>query len=139
MVFSSGRASQIGIIGGGQLALMLSDAAYRLGLNPISLAKNSFDPVAWAHPNSIFGSVLDEQALACLFSQVKHVIFENEFVDCSLLERVAAKWDCKFVPTLEVIAKVQDKLIQKSLFQDLNIPSAEFEILDENQSLASQV
>jgi 5-(carboxyamino)imidazole ribonucleotide synthase len=129
----------VGIIGGGQLALMLADAALRMGLKPMILVENSFSPAALAHRDIVCGASDDVAALDCFFSQASEVIFENEFVNCELLQKVGAKWGAQFLPRLEVISECQDKLNQKRLFQKLKLPSSEFIVLDDLQNPLSQL
>lgn len=120
----------VGILGGGQLALLLASAAGRLGLTPVVYAENSFSPAVAVCSNAVFGSLDDENALSWFFSQVSCVVFENEFVNCAVLERAAAPYSIQFFPKLEVIQNVQDKLRQKELFQELEIQTAPHLILD---------
>lgn len=125
----------VGIIGGGQLALMLANAAVRMGLRPVILTESSWDPAARAHPNAILGSAQDAGALALLFSQTDRILMENEFLDCGTLRAVQAGVRApseipRFFPSLEAIEKLQDKLEQKKILKALDIPSAEFKVLN---------
>ena len=129
----------VGILGGGQLALMLADSAIQMGLKPVVLAESSDSPAAQVCPDVVFGSLGDEQALFRFFSQVDQVIFENEFVDCALLKRIASGFGTQFFPSLEALCEVQDKLNQKRLLSRLSIPTAEFYVLDFQQNLKTQL
>jgi 5-(carboxyamino)imidazole ribonucleotide synthase len=131
MSFSSMNcdSKKVGIIGGGQLALMLTEAAIRMGLLPLILTEDAHSPISQCYPHFLCGTSRDEKALEQLFSQVHLVIFENEFVDCELLERVSRN-SSRFFPSLKVIATFQDKLKQKHLLQKLDIPNAKFRLLD---------
>ncbi|MEO5968789.1 MAG: 5-(carboxyamino)imidazole ribonucleotide synthase [Bdellovibrionia bacterium] len=133
------NANRVGILGGGQLSLMLADAAVKMGLKPIVLAENSSAPAALAHPGAVFGSIEDENVLRCLFSQVHTVIFENEFVNCDQLKKVAAPFDVVFSPNLDVIELMQDKLNQKETLKRLNIATADYAILDLSSHLEPQL
>ena len=120
------RENRVGIIGGGQLGLMLADAASRLGFKPIVLTEHSDDPAAFHHNEAILGSWKDPSVLERLFSQVKRVVFENEFIDCDLLRQVGSEFGIEFIPDLPAISLFQDKLKQKQLLKSLNIPTADF-------------
>jgi 5-(carboxyamino)imidazole ribonucleotide synthase len=117
--------ARIGILGGGQLSLMLADAAVRIGLKPVVFAQSADEPAFRAHPNGVLGSITDEAALSHFFSKIDIVVFENEFVDCEKLARAAQKHDVIFSPQLSTIALLQDKLQQKQVFGQLGIPSPE--------------
>src|SRR4051794_29437033 len=106
------KIQRVGILGGGQLARMLVEAALRLGLRPIVLAESPDDPAAQLCPETIFGSLDDRIVLQRFFAQVELAIFENEFVDTELLAEAAAG-RTEFMPPLETISKLQDKHSQK--------------------------
>ena len=123
------KQNKVGSIGGGQLGLMLADAAVPLGYKPVILAENADAPAAQVHRDVIIGAVEDRCVLDSLFAQVDRVVFENEFVDCEKLEQ-AAGGAIQFLPGLDVMRKIQDKLEQKILLRDLEIPSARYRVLD---------
>lgn len=126
---------QIGIIGGGQLALMLADAAERIGVTPIILAASPEDPAPQRHSGAVFGSAQDPKVLEQFFSQAQMVIFENEFVDCGILREAAKDLDIRFIPSLETLSLFQDKIQQKKLLNQAGVPTAEFFVL----GLADQI
>src|SRR5690348_2639238 len=80
----SGLFPKVGILGGGQLSLMLAAASRRMGVETIVLAESSDAPAArWGGP-SVFGSGKDVKVLNWFFFQTELVTFENEFVNCDL-------------------------------------------------------
>jgi 5-(carboxyamino)imidazole ribonucleotide synthase len=130
----------VGIIGGGQLARMLFEAAARLGVDARVLAASSDDPAAQLNPSAVLGGLSDRVALRRFLAQVSIVLFESEFADVALLEeileelRVAGLPVPRFVPGLEVIRTLQDKVSQKQLLGELGIPSAPFLVFDGNRA-----
>lgn len=106
---------RIGVLGGGQLARMLAEAAARLGLTPVIFTSAADDPASQIAPETVVGSTMDEAALASFFRSVPTVIFENEFVDVPLLARASEGAGVHFVPGLPTIARLQDKLEQKHI------------------------
>ena len=130
--------NRIGILGGGQLALMLANTAVRMGIRPLILVADLNCPVALFHSQVKVGSFRDPVILADFLSRVETVIFENEFVDCQVLADAAKPFDTQFIPALPVLALYQDKLKQKELFRRLKIPSSEFcQVLSESSNEAS--
>ena len=113
----------VGILGGGQLALMLAEAAVHLGVNPVIFTGKPSDP----------------QALKNFFSKVQLVVFENEFLDCQILAAAAEKLDVTFIPSLETIELLQDKLQQKNLLARLGIPTSPFEVAAQDEVPAAWV
>lgn len=101
----------IGILGNGQLAKMLLPAAKKLGVPAFALGE------------------ITPGTLKALFSRVSHVLFENEFLDCAMLRNSARGTKVEFMPKLEVLELVQDKLEQKKLLEKLKIATAPFKVL----------
>jgi 5-(carboxyamino)imidazole ribonucleotide synthase len=117
------NTEEVGILGGGQLARMLAQSALTLGLKPVIFSEDPRCPAADAA-----SAVVSD--LTALLARVSVVAFENEFVDCSLLQSacLAAKRDAAklFKPELATIQTLQDKLAQKNLLERLKIPTAPF-------------
>jgi phosphoribosylaminoimidazole carboxylase PurK protein len=112
-----------GILGGGQLAMMLREAADNL----------RFEPRVFS------GALSDEAQLKEFLSRCETVIFENEFVDCALLERASMGLERRpvFTPALGIIARVSEKLEQKKIFDALSIPSAPYVVWTESEKIVS--
>lgn len=122
------RADRLGILGGGQLARMMAEAAIRQGVQPVVLTGSPSDPAAVRVVDRITGSIDDDEALAALLARCDVVTIENEFVDVERLRAVAARFpDVRFLPALDAVAAVQDKLAQKQLFDRVGARSADFE------------
>lgn len=100
---------KIGILGAGQLASMLCEAA-----GPLSLSAQSFNQ-----------ALTNVDALKAFLSSCAVVTFENEFVDCALLESLASGRDL-FRPHLSVLRVLQNKLFQKQMMKRLHIPTSHF-------------
>jgi 5-(carboxyamino)imidazole ribonucleotide synthase len=103
-------APRLGILGGGQLALMLSDAATWLGFEPQVYRGG------WSEK--------DLPALTGFLSAVDIVGFESEFVPTDVLRKAAAGLKCRFLPDLDAMERMRDKLQQKAALATLNIPTS---------------
>lgn len=118
---------RLGILGGGQLARMLAQAAHRRGLEVSVLARGPRPPAAIEGVRIVRGDLEDEAALDALFATSDVVTLENEFVDLSKLRRVLQRHPgVPLRPGLKGLAVAQDKLQQKHVFQRLSLPTAEF-------------
>lgn len=122
----------IGILGGGQLARMLAEAALRAG-HRVSVTSTStptsaeVDGVQVLHCQQ--GDAIAVDAL--VKSGVSCITIENEFLDTSQIEQaLKAQSDVAFFPPIASIAVAQDKLQQKELFAALSIPAPTFEVID---------
>ena len=81
---------KLGIIGGGQLAWMMGDAANKLGVELIVQTPSPNDPAVSIAQDSIFAAVDDAAATEILATKCDIITFENEFVNLaalSLLEK----------------------------------------------------
>jgi 5-(carboxyamino)imidazole ribonucleotide synthase len=117
---------RVGILGGGQLARMLVEAALRLGLRPLVLAGAADEPAAQLCPAAVLGTWHDVPVMRRLFRQVECVTFENEFVPCETADEAARGTAVQFLPGLGAIFGLQDKIRQKEILARLGIPSAEY-------------
>ncbi len=127
-VFASG--TRVGILGGGQLARMLGQAALHLGLHPVVLAESRDSPAAQVCPEVILGGFESRSALRKLFSGVRAVVFENEFIDEKQIRSAARGLPCVFRPGLSTMSQLKDKIRQKQILTRLNIPTAPYEVLN---------
>src|SRR5687768_8059994 len=97
----------LGIIGGGQLAHMLVEAAGEIGVQTLVLAESATSPVTFRETELIVGKVSDTSRLKDFLIKASVVVFENEFVDCKLLAKAGS--GTRFFPSLPVIELFQDK------------------------------
>jgi 5-(carboxyamino)imidazole ribonucleotide synthase len=107
---------------------MSIQAAQRMGLNCLSLDPSADSPASQIS-ESITGRFDDVDALAELLRRCDVVTFENEFAPVAPLRAAAALADFdedSFVPSLEVLELVQDKLAQRRCYLNhgLNSPLA---------------
>ncbi len=116
-------APRVGIIGGGQLAKMLGQAASQLGLQTVVLSEHSHCPAVTAVGEVIEGGADDLQSLRQLAEASDIVTLENEFVDADLLGRLEKEGHV-VAPGSATMRVVQDKLLQKTALQaaGLSVP-----------------
>jgi 5-(carboxyamino)imidazole ribonucleotide synthase len=134
-----GISGSCGILGGGQLGCMLADAALALGLE-LKIYAEAGSPAGALFPGRVtIGSLKDEKTLRSFFTPLSVVVFENEFLDCDLLERAARGLALRFAPGLPAIRELQDKLRQKEIFSELKLPSAEFLPIHPQEDAAAAV
>lgn len=130
---------RLGILGGGQLARMIAQAALRDGLQPVVLAASREEPAAIEGVQWVCGALNDRDALNQLFARVDVVTIENEFLDVPLMRSVLdAHPGVTLAPGLKSIATAQDKLAQKQLFARLGLASPAYEVV-ETTALANEL
>jgi 5-(carboxyamino)imidazole ribonucleotide synthase len=123
---------RIGIIGAGQLGRMLALAGYPLALQFRFLDTAADSPGGQVAP-IVLGAFDDPRSLARLATDVDLVTYEFENVPVAALERVASRrpvW-----PPVDALRVSQDRLLEKTLFADLDIPTPPFRAVDSRAEL----
>ena len=128
---------RIGVIGGGQLALMMGTAAQKLGVELIVQTPNANDPAVSIASNTIFAAVDDATATAQLAKQCDVITFENEFIDIQALSKLTTDKVC-FRPRIEALSPLLDKYDQRCFLQDLGIPVPKFTLPESLFAVSSQ-
>ena len=127
----------LGIIGGGQLALMLAEAASNRGLKVCVQTKSSKDPAGKKADYVIEADPLRLKGNKDLIKECEKIIFENEWIKTEKLNLLDS--ENIFVPSLESIQPLIDRISQKNLINRMNLPSPkwitlrEFKNLDEKE------
>ncbi|MBL8896963.1 MAG: 5-(carboxyamino)imidazole ribonucleotide synthase [Planctomycetes bacterium] len=129
---------RIAILGGGQLAKMMAQDARRMGFG---LSVLDPDPQAPALPfadHAIAAAFGDIEALRRICSHVDVTTFDLEHVDVEALQPLAAA-GIEFAPSLQTMAWIQDKLVQKQRLAQHGLPVPEFRAADggDAQSLSA--
>lgn len=126
-LYHSSAPVTVGILGGGQLAKMLAQSAYRLGLR-VAIIENGDDSPAGVMTKLEFTNGWNDSAELDRFIDVSDVVtLENEFIDPAILERIAERRPV--FPTADTVRLVQDKFIQKQTMQKAGIPLPRFEAI----------
>lgn len=123
---------KIGILGAGQLARMIALAGYPLGLDFIFL-----DPSADACANKLgehlHGDYSDPALLAQLAERADVVTYEFENVPAHVAEFLSARTQVH--PAPKALAVAQDRLIEKSFFREIGIPTPAFAAVNSLEDL----
>jgi len=121
---------RIGVIGGGQLAWMMADAAQELGVELVVQTPSPNDPAVAIASETIFAPVDDAAATAELATRCDVITFENEFVNEDALSPLAEQGVC-FRPSLQALVPLLDKYHQRCYLRDLGLPQPKFVALEE--------
>ena len=122
----------IGILGGGQLARMLTLAAYPLGIHTLCIDPS---PEACARDVTqvITAPLTEETALSQFLSKVELVTYETENIPLScatLVEQTHSLY-----PSAHTLKIAQDRLHEKTFFQSLQIPTPAFAAISNQAQL----
>jgi len=127
---------KVGIIGAGQLGRMLALAGHPLGLDFV------FVDESCEAPGSSVGALIpgrfdDPEALEALAEACDIVTFDVENVPQAAAEGIAGR--VAFLPPPVALGSGQDRLTEKTLFAELDIPTANYETVDSQAELAAAV
>ena len=126
----------LGIVGGGQLALMLARSASQLGMATVCLEKSGSCPASLGAKEVIVGDWNRADDLHRLAERCDVITIEHEFVDADVLEQIE-NGGCQVVPSARTLRLVQDKLHQKQHLAAAGIASPEFVAITDEASLES--
>ncbi|HEV7381041.1 MAG TPA: 5-(carboxyamino)imidazole ribonucleotide synthase [Dyadobacter sp.] len=126
------RSSRIGILGGGQLGLMLLQAAIDWNLDIHVLDPDAEAPCRKIAPKFTQGSLQDFDTVYNFGRDLDVITIEIEKVNVEALEKLESEGK-RVYPQPSVIRQIQDKRIQKVFYKDKGLPTADF-ILTENRA-----
>jgi 5-(carboxyamino)imidazole ribonucleotide synthase len=114
---------RVGIIGGGQLAGMMAQAAAALELEIHIQTPAATDTAVSLVQHTVLAAIDDAAATAQLGQGCDWITFENEFVDLAALGKLP---DICFRPPLAALAPLLDKYDQRQYLQKLGLPVPRF-------------
>lgn len=117
----------LGIIGGGQLGMMLTEAAKEMPKHIskiIVLDPTENCPASQVGAEQIIADFKNEEAIKELAEKADVLTYEIESGNSSVLKSLESKVEIN--PSPETLRIIQDKLLQKSFLKENNLPVAEF-------------
>ncbi len=117
----------LGIIGGGQLGMMLTEAAKKMPEHiskVIVLDPNQDCSASLVGAEQIIADFKDENAIIELSKKADIITYEIESGNSDVLKSVEA--NAEINPSPETLKIIQDKFLQKTFLQNNNIPVPEF-------------
>lgn len=119
---------KIGIIGGGQLGRMMIEESlrYNLIINTLDVADS---PCAHLSSQHIIGSIKDPEAIRKLATISDVLTFEIEHIHLDVLFELEQN-GVQIIPSPGVLQIIQDKGTQKQFFDDNQIPTGKFFLVE---------
>ena len=133
-------AKILGIIGGGQLGMMLTEAAKNMPLDiskVIVLDPTENCPAAKVGAEQIIADFKDESSIRELAERSDIITYEIESGNSSVLKKLEST--CEINPSPETLSIIQDKLTQKKFLDDNGIPVARFSEISTKNDLDSKI
>lgn len=116
----------IGILGGGQLSMMMTEAYQQLGGQVFVFAEHDEVPASSNADHLFIGNSSNRQDLLDFFNKVDLVTLENEFIDSQLLADTSKRSATPVLPNPDRYSLIENKLSENLFFQNLGIPIADF-------------
>ncbi|MEM2760978.1 MAG: 5-(carboxyamino)imidazole ribonucleotide synthase [Nitrososphaerales archaeon] len=116
---------RIGIIGGGQLAKMISQVAKRMSLYVAIIDPSPNCPAASVVDKHIVADFKDEDAIRQLGNACDVITYEIELGNSDILSEMEMN-GFAIHPSSETLKTIQDKLLQRQTLKDNNIPVPDF-------------
>ncbi len=130
----------LGIIGGGQLGMMITEAAKKTPeyiSDVIVLDPTTNCPAAKAGAKQIVADFKDKNAIVELSLQSDIITYEIESGNSEVLESLKASVSVN--PSPATLRTIQDKLVQKTFLKENNIPVPEFLAIDSLVDLKNKI
>lgn len=119
----------VGVVGAGQLARMMAQAAIPLDIKLVLLAADANDGAAQVVPDVIIGSPDDPASVRELAARCDVITFDHELVDTDLLAELEAEGH-KVWPSAATMALAQNKRRQRAELSALGLPVPAFANVD---------
>jgi 5-(carboxyamino)imidazole ribonucleotide synthase len=119
----------VGIVGAGQLARMLCEAASALDIGVVVLAEHPDDAAALVAPSVVLGTPSDPSAMRAIAERADVITFDHEQVDLDVLATLEAEGTVvrPGLPTLEMAV---DKSVMRARLDAAGLPVPAYEALD---------
>ena len=130
----------LGIIGGGQLGMMLTEAAKNMPLDIskiIVLDPTENCPAAKVGAEQIIADFKDESSIRELAERSDIITYEIESGNSTVLKNLESQ--CEINPSPETLSIIQDKFTQKKFLSDNGIPVAKFTDISSKNDLDSKI
>lgn len=132
-IYNPSEPFTLGLLGGGQLAKMTAQEAYRMGLRVAVIEHGADSPAGLMTKKEFSGGWKNPEDLEAFIQASDIITLENEFIDPDILDVIAER---RLVfPTPDTMRLVQDKFTQKQTFSAAGIPTPHFAEITSKQDL----
>lgn len=118
--------NRIGIIGGGQLGMMMTQSAKSMGFYVTILDPTPQSPAGQVSDQQVVADFNDEKAILEVARQSDFITFEIENTNGKFLDELEKKTSCIINPSGKSWRLFQDKMEQKKLFEKGKIPQPKY-------------
>lgn len=127
----------VGIVGGGQLGWLLAAAAGRLGYDTVVLDPDPRCTASRSATTLLTADFRDAEALEKLAERCDLLLLDNEHVPGGPLTEIAAH--TPVFPAPAALKRIQDRLAQRRMLDELDVPQPAFHAVGDDHELAAAV
>lgn len=125
----------VGILGGGQLGLMLAESLRKLDQDAVVIESDPEAPCALRLSSVVSASLLDRDALAAFFARVQVATYDSENIPSDVLE----PFSLALVPSLQVLRTSQDRILEKAFLSRIGASPVRYVPIEAGAPLAEAV
>lgn len=125
---------RIGIVGGGQLGRMLTDAAKKLDFTVTVIDPTPNSPAGQVADKQIVANYTDEDAIRLLGAESDFLTFEIELANATILDELAAK-GLQINPSAKTLGIIKDKYEQKVFLKNNGLPVEDFVVVNNKEDI----
>tara|TARA_Y100001968_G_scaffold270183_1_gene261279 strand:+ start:6785 stop:7972 length:1188 start_codon:yes stop_codon:yes gene_type:complete len=118
-------SSLVGVVGGGQLAQMLGEAALKRDIDIAVQTPSKDDPATLLSKEIFLADENDINSTRKMAQISKTITFENEWIDIEKLIDLE-KEGVNFIPSLDSLKYLVNKISQRILLKELQVPGPEW-------------
>lgn len=125
---------KLGILGGGQLGRMLIQASTNFDIHTTVLDRDAHAPCAEVANAFECGDITDFDTVYAFGKRMDMLTIEIENVNVEALRKLETEGVTVY-PQPAIIDIIKDKRVQKQFYRDHNIPTADFVLVDDRESV----
>ena len=115
----------VAVIGGGQLARMMTGPATELGVTLRVLVESADAAAAAGAHEIVVGLPSDAEAIAAVLAGADVVTWEHEHIPAAVFEAATAR-GIPALPSLDALVNAQDKIVMRTRMDELGLPNPEW-------------
>jgi 5-(carboxyamino)imidazole ribonucleotide synthase len=123
--------ARVGILGGGQLGLMLAESLDRLGQSVVVLEPDIESPCAQRRSNVIHAPLNHRESLVDFFSRIDVATFDSENIAAEPLRDFAHQ----LKPSLRALEVTQNRALEKVFLKDHGFQPVQFQVVSPTEPL----
>ena len=123
----------LGIIGGGQLGCLLSQAANKIGIKTVIFSDDQNSPAKNFTKNFIFGNYNDDKLINEFVSKVNIITYEFENIPYKILKKL--NQEKPVLPKPEVNKLIQNRFTEKDFLNKNNIRTTRYSLIKDEDDI----